>query len=69
MLTEGASRIFYKCPPPMMTTDALRFYGIDQSVYASLYYAPVRVPHNVREPSMWLQLIEMKSPFNIMYFN
>lgn len=66
LCTEGASRVFYKIPPPLIKEEALNFYSMDLSVYSNLYYGPVRVPHNVKEPYEWRCMLEMKSPFNLM---
>lgn len=66
LCTEGASRVFYKIPPPLIKEEALNFYNMDLSVYSNLYYGPVRVPHNVKEPYEWRCMLEMKSPFNLM---
>lgn len=66
LCTEGASRVFYKIPPPLIKEEALGFYSLDLSTYSNLYYGPVRVPHNVKEPYEWRCMLEMKSPFNFM---
>lgn len=63
LYTFGATRIFFKCPPSEVASEALDYFGFSPLSYAECFNEPVIVDKNIRHPVAWIEKILERSPF------
>ena len=65
LATIRSAVVFYKCPPDIISANALSYYGIDAVSYAAAFNDEIKVNNNIGQADRWITNFLLRSPFHI----